>query len=190
MSIIKNLKRLFNRTEVNDTSVFNPEKELKLTDQDGESYKYKGEQKNNEPHGFGEAIYESGDIYIGYFNSRKREGLGMYKWKSGDYYVGNWANNERNGFGVNYLKNHETVVFGEFNGLKLIHEEGLISKSLNHNHCIICGQNKKFVKHLIVGGISNRAICGSCTIIALKSLKKEMNYSDVELLDLINNKTV
>ncbi|WP_397363863.1 ClpX C4-type zinc finger protein [Olleya sp. R77988] len=190
MNLAKTIKKLLTKRKIPDVnSEFNPEKEIKLTDQDGEPFAFRGEQKNNEPNGFGEALFESGDIYLGYFKNKKREGIGMYKWKSGDYYVGNWSNNKRKGFGVNYVKGFESVVFGEFDGVKLIQEDGIITKRLNHNHCVICGKNKKLVNLLIAGGISNRAICDSCAIMALQTLKKEMNYSETELLELINKTT-
>lgn len=189
MRIVKNINRLFNNSEIQDNSEFDAEKEIKLTDQDGESFIYIGEQKNNEPNGFGKALFESGDLYMGYFANRKRDGIGMYKWKSGDYYVGSWSNNERKGFGINYIKDFETVVFGEFEGVRLKQQKGVITKLLNHNYCIICGKNKKNVNQLIVGGINNRAICDGCSILSIQILKKEMNYSDTDFLELINKTT-
>lgn len=189
MKIAKKILRLFYKREVSDNSDFNFENEIKLTDLDGESFRYKGQKKNDKPDGFGEALYEGGDIYIGYFKNQKREGIGMYKWKSGDYYVGNWWNNDRKGFGINYLKTSETVVFGEFDGLKLVNESGLISKHLKHDHCLLCGKNKKYVRLLIAGGVGNRAICDSCVIIAMQTLNNEMKYSETELVDLLNENT-
>ncbi|AXG69816.1 MORN repeat protein [Kordia sp. SMS9] len=188
MNLSNAIKRLFTkRKDADINSAFNLEKEIKLTDQDGESFVFRGEQKNDEPNGFGEAIFESGDVYLGYFKNRKREGIGMYKWESGDYYVGEWSNNKRQGFGINYVKDFETVIFGEFDGVQLMRESGSITKRLHHDHCVICGKNKKLVKALIAGGIQNRAICDGCTVTALQALKKEMKYSKAELLTLIDD---
>lgn len=189
MSIGKSLKKLFSGPKVSEDAEFNFEKEIKLTDLDGETFKFKGEQKSNQPNGFGEALFEGGDVYIGYFKSGKRHGIGMYKWISGDYYVGNWSNNERKGFGVNYIKSYETVAFGEFDGIKLINAEGSITKRLNNNHCVICGKSKKNVNYLIAGGISDRAICDSCVIASIQAIKKELDYSETQLLELINKNT-
>lgn len=186
MNVIKSLKRIFSGKEVYDDTEFDYNREIKLTDEDGELFRYKGQHDSNKPNGFGEAVYEGGDVYIGYFKNSKRDGVGMYKWISGDYFVGDWSNNERKGFGVNYIKSHDTVVFGKFDGINLIKEEGSFTKRLNKEHCVICGKHKKHVKYLIAGGIGNRAICDSCAFTAINTLKTELNYSEQEILGLIN----
>jgi hypothetical protein len=38
---------------------------------------------------------------------------------------------------------------------------------------VLCGKNIKLVNTRIAGGISDRAICDSCTILALQTLKKK-----------------
>lgn len=185
MYLVKLINKLFSTKEVDE---FDFEKERNLTDLDGEDFIYKGETIDDVPNGFGEAKFEGGDIYIGYFKGGMRHGVGMYRWISGDYHVGDWVNNERKGFGINYIKLHENVVYGEFDGLRLVNSEGAYTKQINSSYCVICGKYKKHVKLLLSGGITDRAICDTCTFLAVKTLKTEMNYSDAELLELITGK--
>lgn len=189
MKLKESINKIINVLGLSESgSEFIVEEGIKLIDEDGENMIFKGEVKNNEPNGFGEAQFESGDLYIGHFKNRKRDGVGMYKWKEGDYYVGNWSNNNRNGFGINYIEKINTVLFGGFKDNRIVDEKGTISKLINHKYCIICGKNKKLVNVLISGGVKNRSICNNCIIQTAKLLKEEMNYSQTEFLDLINEK--
>lgn len=189
MKLKESLKKIITMLKHSESDKdFIVENGIKLTDEDGENMIFKGEVKGNEPNGFGEAQFEGGDLYLGYFKNKKRDGVGMYKWKEGDYYVGNWSNNARNGFGINYVKKANTVIFGEFEDNRIIDERGAISKSLDHKYCIICGKNKKLVEVLIAGGVKNRTICNNCIIESVKLLKKEMNYNETEILKLIDEK--
>ncbi len=49
--------------------------------------------------GYGVRVYDSGDIYYGYFSDGIRSGSGVYLYADGDKYDGNFANNKRNGYG-------------------------------------------------------------------------------------------
>jgi len=52
--------------------------------------------------GYGVRIYDSGDIYYGYFSDGVRSGSGEYLYADGDKYDGNFASNKRDGYGTYY----------------------------------------------------------------------------------------
>lgn len=52
--------------------------------------------------GYGVRVYDSGDIYYGYFSDGIRSGSGEYLYSEGDKYDGLFANNKRNGYGTYY----------------------------------------------------------------------------------------
>lgn len=84
---------------------------------------YRGECRNNTPHGMGEVAYyagdrlegrfvdgqlhgegvlhmANGDVYEGLFVHGKRQGEGAYTWAQGSQYIGQWSGDQRHGQGV------------------------------------------------------------------------------------------
>ena len=51
---------------------------------------YKGEVKNNLPHGKGVMNFKNGDKYEGYFLKGLRHGKGKDEFHTGDKYIGNY----------------------------------------------------------------------------------------------------
>ncbi len=66
------------------------------------SSKTEGCVSGNCANGFGIWIFESGDMYEGYFNEKLRNGAGIYLHADGMKYNGNFANDQRNGYGTFY----------------------------------------------------------------------------------------
>lgn len=190
MNFIHRLKSIRSRLKRNSSNTeFITDEEILLTDEDGENMSFKGEMRDGKPNRFGEAIFEGGDLYLGYFKDQKREGIGMYKWESGDYYVGNWSKNKRKGFGVNYSKKANSVMFGDFEGTKLIHEKGRQSKLNSSKICNFCGKSINNVEVLIKGGIKGSGICNSCIVETFQLLKEEMNYNESDVLGLLKKES-
>ncbi len=52
--------------------------------------------------GYGVWVYESGDLYAGYWTGGFRNGEGTYLYADGQKYTGNVVNNKRNGYGIYY----------------------------------------------------------------------------------------
>lgn len=61
---------------------------------------YKGQAKNNMPHGRGAYTYNNGNKYVGQYVEGKRHGKGRFTWKSGNEYAGEFSNGYRTGHGV------------------------------------------------------------------------------------------
>lgn len=62
---------------------------------------YTGEINSyDEPHGKGEAVYKSGDIYNGEWKDGEWNGYGKLKYADGDVYEGEWKEGARHGIGT------------------------------------------------------------------------------------------
>lgn len=59
-----------------------------------EKIKYKGEFKENKPHGCGIFLYKDGSSYKGQIVDGKREGMGIFTYSNGDKYKGLWENDD------------------------------------------------------------------------------------------------
>ena len=55
---------------------------------------YKGDWKNNKPHGFGVSLYPSGNKYVGYWKNGKIDGEGILTLKDGRVMEGVWKENK------------------------------------------------------------------------------------------------
>ena len=71
-------------------------REITIRKQD---FEYKGETKNDIPHGVGLIQWHDGENYKGTFRNGSMEGKGVYRYRNGSVYDGDWQNGERNGFG-------------------------------------------------------------------------------------------
>ena len=61
---------------------------------------YKGQIKNNQPHGFGTYTLPDGKKYVGEFQDGKMKGQGTLTWPGGSKYVGEWKDGKSNGQGT------------------------------------------------------------------------------------------
>jgi len=70
---------------------------------------YKGEVKNDKPHGKGTYIWHDGNKYIGQFEKGKRHGSGTMTWPNGVKYTGEWKDGEVTSNGKCYNHKGESV---------------------------------------------------------------------------------
>lgn len=66
----------------------------------GNKYTYKGQIKNDKPHGLGKANYENGNKYEGEYKDGKANGHGVETMANGDKYDGEWKDGKKHGHGV------------------------------------------------------------------------------------------
>lgn len=71
---------------------------------------YVGELKNDQPHGYGTAIFSSGKRYEGNWEHGKKVGEGTYYYKNNERYEGAFFNNVREGEGTYYFSNGDRYV--------------------------------------------------------------------------------
>ena len=60
---------------------------------------YKGEWKNDLPHGFGTYYYGEGCFYEGSWVNGEKEGIGRMQYSNGNVYVGSFKNGVKSGKG-------------------------------------------------------------------------------------------
>ncbi len=78
---------------------------------------YVGELKNDQPHGYGTAIFSSGKRYEGNWINGMKFGEGTYYYKNNERYEGTFVNNVREGDGIYYFSNGDRYI-GEWKGDK------------------------------------------------------------------------
>ena len=66
----------------------------------GNKYIYKGQMKNDKPHGLGKATYANGNKYDGEYKDGKKHGHGVMTYANGDKYDGEYKDGKKNGHGV------------------------------------------------------------------------------------------
>jgi hypothetical protein len=71
---------------------------------------YVGELKNDQPHGYGTAIFSSGKRYEGTWDNGKKVGEGIYYYKNNERYEGAFLNNVREGEGTYYFSNGDRYI--------------------------------------------------------------------------------
>jgi len=71
---------------------------------------YVGELKNDQPHGYGTAIFSSGKRYEGNWDFGKKSGEGTYYYKNNERYEGSFVNNVREGEGTYYFSNGDRYI--------------------------------------------------------------------------------
>ena len=65
---------------------------------------YDGEWQNDEKHGYGKLVYESGNYYVGEWMHNKKHGQGKMVWKNENtIYIGEWNNDKQHGIGIYYI---------------------------------------------------------------------------------------
>lgn len=94
--------------------------ETTLVDNNGNTFTYKGELKDNRPDGQGRARYKNGNEYDGEWTNGMWDGLGTITWASSDSYTGYFKNNYLNGKGIIKYQNGEVYdgywAYGNFQG--------------------------------------------------------------------------
>ena len=83
---------------------------LSFKSQKGNQMHYVGAVKNNQAHGFGVALLDTGSRYEGEWKNNARHGEGAFYWPDGEYYIGSYANDQRNGLGTYYWPNGEKYI--------------------------------------------------------------------------------
>lgn len=112
---------------------------LTFSSSKGTTVHYVGDVRNNQAHGKGVALLNSGSRYEGEWKKNQRDGYGTFYWADGEYYEGNYKNDKRHGQGTYYWTNGEKFI-GQWendqrNGRGIFHgEEGdVIAKGIWKN---------------------------------------------------------
>ena len=74
--------------------------------------KYLGEVYNGKRHGYGQMVWDNGDVYLGYFESGELTGSGTMMYSNGDEYNGDFVLGIKDGHGILYTE--EYFYRGEF----------------------------------------------------------------------------
>lgn len=74
---------------------------------------YTGMLLDGIPDEWGREDRNSGDVYLGTFESGKRHGQGVYTWANGEMYIGEFDSNDRTGYGVYYWTDGDAYL-GDF----------------------------------------------------------------------------
>jgi hypothetical protein len=84
--------------------------------------KYFGGESNKRRNWIGKMIYDSGDIYEGYWKNHKKHGFGIMRYVNGNIYRGSWEYDKKIGFGKMQFKEHPDFISfeGEWDNDKFI----------------------------------------------------------------------
>ena len=93
------------------------------------------EAQNEAANGYGQGVWENGDLYLGMWKNGHRNGIGHYTWPSGDQYHGTYNEDKREGHGT-YTFHDQNVYDGQW---KANNRQGLGLLTF-HNGDIYFGQ--------------------------------------------------